>query len=188
MKQKRALSRTHAKKHLWLSANSIFLRQDDAYSRKVSAKNVGILLAGLLVSIGLLSAGWITVHRHNTPKMLSVTVKQKDFSYKATYYNGATIQTSRGMSYLVNRDKNGIETSLWVAKIDKILSCGDNATFTYSSDVGLDSRSSCYSVDHKIFVSDVIVDDQVYQINMTSPEPISTSDAKQIFSTVDISP
>jgi hypothetical protein len=188
MKQKRAPSRTHAKKHLWLSANSLLLRQDDAYSRTVSVKNVGILLASLLVAVGLTSAGWITVQRRNTPKMLPVTVKEKDFSFKATYYNGATIQTSRGTNYLVNRDKHGTETTLWVAKIDKILSCGENPTFSYSSDVGLDSHSSCYLPDHKVFVSDIIVDAQVYQINMTSPEPISTSDAKQIFSTVDILP
>jgi hypothetical protein len=186
MKQQRPANDGHTKKHGLLSANSIFLRQDDAYSHKISPRNVVILLAAVLISLGILSALWITTRKHNTPKLSAATVEEQGFGFKLNYYHGATTQKSRSMNYLVSRDEHGVETTIWVTRLEKVLNCGGNPNFSYPSDTGLQAHSSCYKPDRTVFVSDVVVDDQVYQINMTSEQAIDVADARDIFRTIDI--
>lgn len=174
------------KRHGFLSANSLFLRKDDAYSRKVSTKNVVILLAVVLVGIGLLAAGWVTLHRHTAPKLVSATVNAKEFSYTLQFYPGASVQTSRGANYLVKTNERGNETTIWVTRIEKVLSCGHNPTLSYTPETDVALHSSCYKPDRTVFVADIVKNKQVYQINMTSKAPIAVTDAQEIFKTVKI--
>jgi hypothetical protein len=179
-------SKSQPKRHGFLSANSLFLRQDDAYSRTVSTKNVAILLTVVLVTVGLLAVGWMLVRKHTAPKLASATVKAKDFSYSLQFYPGASIQTSRGTNYLVKTNEGGKEVTIWVTHIEKVLSCGHNPTFSYRPESDVSLHSSCYKPDRTVFVADIVKDKKVYQINMTSKAPISVTDAQEIFKTVTI--
>ncbi|HSD56362.1 MAG TPA: hypothetical protein VLA92_04385, partial [Candidatus Saccharimonadales bacterium] len=155
---------------------------------KVSPRNVAMLLVGLLVSIGLLFGVWMHMHKNNAPRFTPATVRGQGFTYDLLYYNDATVQTSRKENYLVSQDKQGLKTSIWITKINKLLPCGTSPSFSYTSATRLDSRASCYKSDRKVFVSVVIHNGQLYQINMTSDRPISVDDAKYIFGSVKIIP
>lgn len=143
-----------------------------------------MFVAGLVLFLLVVTVGWRYFTSNDTP-YAQATASQGDFTFSAKYYKNAVVQKSRGMNYLV-RTRDGKETSLWVAKSDAVLPCRTNPTFDFSPMPGVRVESSCYRQDRLVFAADVTAGNQVYQINMTSQEPIDIQDAKDIFGSVTI--
>jgi hypothetical protein len=172
------------KHHAYLSANSLRLRQDDSFygfSRRRIRLFALIMAAGI---IGI-TLGWRFFAGNNSPFVLS-TVDESGYSFNAQFYKDTAIEKSNAMNYLITRTSSGVETSLWVAKLSDVLSCGTNPLFGYTPAPGVQVESSCYSTDRLLFVSDVRVNDRIYQINLASQKPIDVQDARTIFSSVTI--
>lgn len=171
------------RRHAYLSANSLRLRQDDSFYG-FARRNIAFFVAGLVLFLLVVTIGWHYLTSNDTP-YAQATVSQGDFSFSAKYYKNAVVQKSRGMNYLV-RTTGGKETSLWVAKVDAIKSCSTNPTFDFSPMPDVHVENSCYRQDRLVFVADITVGNQVYQINMTAQDPINIQDAKDIFGSVTI--
>lgn len=176
-----------SKTHSFLSENSqrlARLAQND--KRAPSFKNIVILLSISLAVLFVLSGIWIAVSKNTKTDYEISTVRERDFAFSVNFYKKARVLTSKDKHYLVAKDNHGYKTTIWIAKHDAPLGCGRSPSFRYESQKGTVVHASCYEKDRLTYASDVSVGQQVYQINMTSERPISTSDAKVIFSSVDI--
>lgn len=176
-----------SKPHSFLSDNSQRLARLAQGDKKVpSFKNIVILLSGLLIMLFVLSGIWIVIARRVHTNFEISTVHEPDFAFKVNFYKKARVLTSKDKHYLVAVDNHGYKTAIWVAKLDSPLGCGHSPSFRYEPGQDTVVHASCYEKDRLTYASDISVNQQVYQINMTSERPISTSDAKVIFSSVDI--
>lgn len=170
----------------FLSANSLKLREEDIYGfTPRSVHLAGICAAIIVVLVVLISL----LAGRNTSRFELIKTEEKGFSFSAMYFKGATVQHSRGSNYLVSRDKDSKETTLWMTRMDIGLSCGRNPTFSYQAKGSkFIVRQSCYDEKHLIYVSDIVAGDQAYQINMTSGKPLDLRDVQAIFSSIEIQP
>lgn len=171
--------------HVFLSENSkrlALLAQDN--KRTPSVRNVAILFGGLALSALFFCVIWIVVAKNTHSSFAPATVKEPGFAFTVEFYKKATIQTSRNKNYLVATHEDGRKTAIWVAKLDSPLSCGSSPDFSYNAQEGVQIHASCYERDRLTYASDVSVDKQVYQINMTSERPISRQEAELIFGSV----
>jgi hypothetical protein len=174
-----------SKPHSFLSDNSQRLaRFAQDVKRAPSVRNIVILLSALLVISAVVSGIWITIAKKTEKPYATSVVQERDFSFQVDFYKKAAPQTSREKTYLVASDAKGYKTAIWVAKMDSTLDCGRSPSFAYDAPVGMVVHASCYEEDRLTFASDVIVNEQVYQINMTSEKPMSVIEAKKIFGSV----
>jgi hypothetical protein len=177
------VGRGPVKRHPYLSANSLKLREEDIYG--FSRRSVQLAAAGVIAFVLLTTIVGALAGRSSSP-FTRASIDEGTFSFSAQYYKDATVQHSRGTNYLVNKDADGKETTLWVAKLKASLSCGSNPAFDYQPTTNMKVHQSCYTKGGLIYASDIEVDGQVYQINMTSQKPIRTADAKAIFGSISI--
>lgn len=173
------------KQRSFLSDNSVRLaRFAQDIQKAPSVRNIIILLSALLVVSAIVGSIWIGVAKKTEKPYVTATVPEHGFSFSVDFYKRAALQTSREKNYLVASDAKGYKTAIWIAKMDSTLDCGRSPSFSYDAPVGTVVHASCYEEDRKTFASDIIVNEQVYQINMTSEKPMSVSEAKKIFSSV----
>lgn len=172
-----------AKRHSYLSANSLKLREDDIYG--FSPRSVQLALGAATVLVLLIAMVSILASR-STAVFASARVSEGSFSFSGQFYKNATVQRSRGINYLISRDSSSKETSLWVTKLKASLSCGSSPAFSYRPSSDITVQKSCYAKRGLIYASDVEVAGQIYQINMTSEKPIRMTDAKSIFGSISI--
>lgn len=164
------------------------LLAQDEKPKPPSLRNIIILFAGLLLTVLIIGSVWAAIAQKTHTPFVKATVDERDFAFSVDFYKEASVQTSRDKNYLVATHDDGKQTAIWVAKLESPLSCGRSPGFDYNAQEGMQIHASCYEKDRLTFASNVYVDKQVYQINMTSEKPIDPREAEVIFGSVVIEP
>jgi len=167
-----------------LSASSLGLNSPKGKEfewRKI-IKKAFIVVVVLLVVGG----GWLILTRSNNKvsTLSPYTVNQSTPVFSVNFYPNAAVSQKNNLTYLISTNSQGKQTAIWIVSLASPLSYGNEPTFSYTMS-GQKETGSCRS-DGIMCVSDVQLNGQTYQINITSQRAVSIPDAKAIFSSVNI--
>jgi hypothetical protein len=165
------------------SANSVALATDPRtnWGKLVRAVITLVVLAGIAAGV------WLYTTRDSRAELAPMHVTEKAFNYSVKFFRGAVVQDKNGRQYIIHTDENGKQTAMWVLEHDTALTCADDPKFSYTpANVRTEVVNACYRSDGIIYVSNIIVDKQVYQLNLTSQRPVARQDAQAIFGSLQI--